>query len=308
MYANVNKTDGSLIPVAGGTLYADTPVGAWIKWDDQTNLPDGYLKAGDTISQSEYPEVYAKYGSTVPYKADDSELSDWEDITIGTSNVTMAYDGFVIGKWSLSNNRGEFTVNDTIVFSTANSASGVGELEIPVKKGDTIKQTGSTTTASLIKARFYKKSLIVKAKQTPMPADFMNAVEEAIDTSNLAKVLPYSFIGSLNIAAFNRKFVKQGSSITWTATHTGRLTLRFLKAGDGYSLYLRKNGYLVDSYDNFFGTDNESAGCTQASITLVAWVKKGESVYLESNLPSATASEQTFFCQTGLLAYNPNYD
>lgn len=179
-YNNVDKSTGNLIPVAGGTLYADLPVGAWIKWDDQTNLPDGYLKAGDTITQADYPELYAKYGSTVPYKADDSELSDWEDITIGTSNVTMAYDGFVIGKWSLSNNRGEFTVNDTIVFSTANSASGVGELEIPVKKGDTIKQTGSTTTASLIKARFYKKSLIVKAKSTGAPTDIIEGVKDAL--------------------------------------------------------------------------------------------------------------------------------
>ena len=127
-------------------------------------------------------------------------------------------------------------------------------------------------------------------------------------TNNLVKASPYSFIVSSNIAAFNRKFVKQGSSITWTATHTGRLTLRFLKAGDGYSLYLNKNGYLVDSYDNFFGTDSQSSGCTQASITLVAWVEKGNTIVLESNLPSTTSVNQTFFCQTGLLSYNPNYD
>lgn len=127
--------------------------------------------------------------------------------------------------------------------------------------------------------------------------------------TNLQNTLPYSFNKSQNISAFNRQFVYEGHDLTWTATHTGRLTLRLLKNGDGYSLYLKnQNNVMLDSYDNFFGTDSQSAGCTQASITLQGWVRKGDSIRLESNLPSNTALDHTFFCQTGLLAYNNNYD
>lgn len=128
--------------------------------------------------------------------------------------------------------------------------------------------------------------------------------------TDLQATLPYSFNKSSNIGAFNRQFVYQGHNLTWIATHTGRLTLRLLKNGDGYSLYFYNTttNTLMDAYDNFFGTDSQSAGCTQASITLQGWVRKGDSIRLESNLPSSTAFDHTFFCQTGLLAYNDNYD
>lgn len=126
--------------------------------------------------------------------------------------------------------------------------------------------------------------------------------------TNLQKTLPYSFNTTSNIGAFNRQFVYQGHALTWIATHTGRLTLRLLKHGDGYSLYLGNQNGMLDTYDNFFGSDSQGTGVSDASITLSAYVKKGDAIRLESNLPSTTPWADTFFCQTGLLAYNNNYD
>lgn len=126
--------------------------------------------------------------------------------------------------------------------------------------------------------------------------------------TNLQATLPYSFNATSNISAFNRKFVYQGNTLSWTATHTGRLTLRLLKHGDGYSLYLGNQNGMLDTYDNFFGSDSQGTGVSDASITLSAYVKKGDAIRLESNLPSTTPWTDTFFCQTGLLAYNNNYD
>lgn len=237
----VNKTSGELSQISGGTLYADLPVGSWIK-NDMGTIPNGFLKEGDTISQSEYPDLYAKYGSTVPYMADTSEPSDWEDITIGTTNVTMAYDGFVIGKWNLVNNRGEFTVNDTILFATSNASSGVSEVEIPVKKGDTIKQTGSNTSALFIKARYYKKSLIVKAKNIGAPENLVESVRDAlqynvqklVDTINYAKTDNYcttaTSTNSGMTVPFDRSEYSDGNYIARIHTMVARKT----NSGDLY--------------------------------------------------------------------------
>ena len=308
-FYTVDKETGDITLSAGGTLYADLPVGAWIKWDDQTNLPDGFLKAGDTVLQSKYPEIYAQYGSTVPYKADKSELSAYENITISASSsspTVMSYDGYLTVT-AIGGNKSIY-INGVRAANAAPSGSTDASTTVAVKKGDQIYFSSWYNGCCL--GAFYKKSLIVKAKQTPVPADFMSAVDDSISQSSVAKLLPYSFNKSQNIASFNRQFVYEGHDLTWTATHTGRLTLRLLKNGDGYSLYFYNTttNTLMDSYDNFFGTDSQSAGCTQASITLQGWVRKGDSIRLESNLPSSTALDHTFFCQTGLLAYNNNYD
>lgn len=317
MFYNVDKSTGDLIPVAGGTLYADTPIGAWIKWDDQTKLPDGYLKTGDTITQADYPELYAIYGSTVPYKADTSELSYYENITISASSsspTVMSYDGYLT-VYATGGPRGIY-INGVKVAN----ASPTGELDatttVAVKKSDQVYFTN--WYSNCCRGAFYKKSLIVKARQSPVPADFMNEVDSVVDDAvdealvPIEATLPYSFNRCDNISAFNRKFVYEGASITWTATHTGRLTLRFLKHGDGYSLYLNKliDGVnrMMDSYDNFLGSTEHMTDCDQSSITLQAWVKKGDVLTLSSNLPSNTGWADTFFCQTGLLAYNNNYD
>ena len=126
--------------------------------------------------------------------------------------------------------------------------------------------------------------------------------------NNINNSLPYSFNTTSNISNFNRKFVHENNSLSWTATHTGKLTLRLVKHGDGYSLYLGNQNGMLDTYDNFFGTPTQATGMTEVSITMIAWVKKGDVIRLESNLPSSTAAEDMFFCQTGLLAYNNNFD
>lgn len=127
--------------------------------------------------------------------------------------------------------------------------------------------------------------------------------------TNLQATLPYSLNRSSNIGNFNRKWLVDGSPITWTATHTGRLTVRCLKHGDGYSLYLtNQSGVLLDSYDNFFGDDAHGTAVTDASITLQAWVKKGDVIKLETNLPASTDWANKYFVQLGLLLYNSNYD
>ena len=180
MSVNKVNSDGSLLRVAGGTLYADLPIGSWVKNDSDT-IPSGFLKAGDTISRTLYPELYAKYGSTVPYKADTSELGDYENMTFPTSlQVTAQYDGVIITT-AYDGGYLTFNINDKKVYiRTQSSGINAGTATVPIRKGDVISVEGADGNYT-INVRYYKKSLIVKAKQVAVPADFMDAIDDAID-------------------------------------------------------------------------------------------------------------------------------
>lgn len=343
----VDETTADLTLVAGGTLYADAPVGTIFEYGG-TTAPSGYgLCKHQAVSRMEYAELFGRIGTTygsgdgsttfnLPDKTQlkqdytvKTQLDTWRNsLEDGSESHTFTIDkdGSYYFEVVLSNATGgkqsnniTITGNNDLVCSWGYIGSNaiLQNKTIFLKAGTYVVThlcetagIGGTSVVTVYSTRNEPVgSYIIKMKHTPVPADFMDAVDEAINTSNVAKMLPYSFNKSSNISAFNRKFVHEGNSLSWTATHSGRLTLRLLKNGDGYSLYLYKNtNTLMDSYDNFFGTDSQSSGCTQASITLQGWVQKGDSIRLESNLPSSTAYDHTFFCQTGLLAYNDNYD
>ena len=170
MSVNTVNNDGSLLRVAGGTLYADLPIGSWVKNDSDT-IPSGFLKAGDTISQTLYPELYAMYGNTVPYKADTSELGDYENVTFPTSlQVTAQYDGVIITT-AYDGGYLTFNINDNKVYiRTQSSGINAGTATVPIRKGDVISVEGAGGNYT-INVRYYKKSLIVKAKQVAVPFD-----------------------------------------------------------------------------------------------------------------------------------------
>ena len=160
MSVNVyDKENDKLNLVAGGTLYADSPIGSWVKWDSE-NLPSGFLKAGDTISQTLYPELYAMYGSTVPYKADTSELSEYETTS---ASFTAQYDGFISATSTGGTGYGiTIRINETAIAANSNATYGMNGASAAFKKGDTVSVTGEALSSANIKVACYKKSFIVK--------------------------------------------------------------------------------------------------------------------------------------------------
>ncbi len=342
----VNKDTGELTLLAGATMYADAPIGS-IQAYGGTTAPTGWLLCqGQAISRTTYAELIAVIGTNYGGSGSTFNLPNLtqlkQDYTVKTQldtwrnsledgseshTFTIDKDGSYYFEVVLSNATGgkqsnniTITGNNDLVCSWGFVGSNaiLQNKTIFLKAGTYVVThlcetagIGGTSVVTVYSTRNEPVgSYIIKMKHTPVPADFIGAVDDSISQSSVAKMLPYSFNKSQNIASFNRQFVYEGHDLTWTATHTGRLTLRLLKNGDGYSLYFYNNttNTLMDSYDNFFGTDSQSAGCTQASITLQGWVQKGDTIRLESNLPSSTALDHTFFCQTGLLAYNNNYD
>jgi hypothetical protein len=197
-YNLVNPTTGDLTRVAGGTLYADLPIGSWIK-NDMGTLPSGFLKEGDTISQSECPELYAKYGSTVPYRADKSELDSYStnvsySMLSSSSGYTMLYDGFIEIRMQGSSGQASpvstLTVNNSTIMQCGNYNDGARKTQsFFFRKGDVLKVANANSSSFECKIAYYKKSLIVKAKNTPVPADFKAAIDDAMNSVDFATIL-----------------------------------------------------------------------------------------------------------------------
>lgn len=297
-------------------LYADAPIGAIIPYGS-TTAPTGWLICdGQAVNRTTYAELFAVIGTA--FGTGDGgttfNLPDLREATtkgIGLSGKSTYHydnDGIALGEFiedRVQNHRHNSILAspDNLGSTTAWTPAITPNLTIELLPDGFISEGrfGSTTEVKAVGVNY-----IIKAEHTPVPTDFMDAVDEAM---NECKILPYEFNRSSNISNFNRKWLVDGSPITWTATHTGRLTIRCLKHGDGYSLYLtNQNNVMLDSYDNFFSDGTHSLTISEASITLQAWVRKGDIITLTTNLPANTDYADKFFVQTGLLAYNDNFD
>ena len=203
-----NSATGSLERIAGGTLFADLPLLSWIKYDNQTNLPEGFLKAGDSISEADCPEAYAEYGATVPYKADTSELSNFESVVLP---MTAPYDGFITAS-GYDGAYLNFSVNGTNVYIRS-AATGVNAATatVPIHKGDTVA-FASADGSYYVKARYYKKSLVLKAKQVALPADFAASMREYVDSQIVDSVAD----GSMKAVTSNAVYDALGNKWGYT--------------------------------------------------------------------------------------------
>lgn len=306
-----NKDTGELVPIAKGTLYADAPVGAIQAYGGAT-APSGWLLCqGQAVSRTEYIELFKAIGTAFG-EGDSSTTFNIPDLREATTKGTglsgksdnhYSENGVTLGEF-IEDRLQSHTHGIRNGFDGADPDSaerGDGRHGYSAKSNDASGRTGNTTEVKAVGVNY-----IIKAKQSPVPADFMAAVN---DTMNECKILPYELNRSFNIPAFNRKWLDKESSIVWTVAHTGRLTIRCLKHGDGYSLFLKnQNNVMLDSYDNYFGDPEHGLTVSEASVTLQAWVRKGDVIELRSNLPADTEWTDKYFVQTGLLLYNDTFD
>lgn len=245
----VDSDTADLTKVAGGTLYADLPIGSWIK-NDMATIPSGFLKVGDTISQSEYPELYAKYGSTVPYKADKSELDSYStnvsySMLSSSSGYTMLYDGFIEIRMQGSSGQASpvstLTVNNSTIMQCGNYNDGARKTQsFFFRKGDVLKVANANSSSFECKIAYYKKSLIVKAKQTPVPVDFMYAVYDAMNSVDFATILS----GTANVSIGDHICSKNIKNVcAMIKGHTNGIVSPSTKICSGFFTPLTPNTY-----------------------------------------------------------------
>lgn len=297
--------------IAGGTFYADSPIGTISPFGGSV-VPSGYLLCnGQEVNRATYEELFAVIGTafgsgngSTTFNLPDLREATTKGIGLsGKSDNHYSENGVTLGEF-IEDRLQSHTHGIRNGFDGADPDSaerGDGRHGYSAKSNDASGRTGNTTEVKAVGVNY-----IIKAKQSPVPADFMAAVN---DTMNECKILPYELNRSFNIPAFNRKWLDKESSIVWTVAHTGRLTIRCLKHGDGYSLFLKnQNNVMLDSYDNYFGDPEHGLTVSEASVTLQAWVRKGDVIELRSNLPADTEWTDKYFVQTGLLLYNDTFD
>lgn len=205
-FYNVNSENGNLIPVAGGTLYADTPIGTIISsgaaWD---NPPAGYLFCGgQAVSRVAYAALFAVIGTT--FGAGDGST---------TFNVPELRGEFLRGAGTNQHagqgnggapgyHQDATTIPQTYANNGANNVNFAGDGttqnldSTPTATGyyQTINSdnhgTASPYNFGTVRPTNTSVNFFIKATNVAVPADFINAVDNAFNTLNASKV-PVAF-------------------------------------------------------------------------------------------------------------------
>lgn len=187
----VNRTDGSLVRVAGGTLYADAPIGAIQSYGGET-APAGWLICdGSTVSRTDYEDLFNVIG--INFGEGDGETTFGipdlrECVPVGAGkNITKSivkHDRYNLGQFKddqlqehqhqlnivgSTSHIGQSTSDGTYANYKAGGATVANELrasDIPVGR------SGETTHGKQLGVNY-----IIKAKMVAVPADIQSAIE-----------------------------------------------------------------------------------------------------------------------------------
>lgn len=187
-YNLVNPTTADLTRVAGGTLYADNPIGSIIPFGSST-IPSGYLLCnGQAVSRTTYSELFAAIGTafgtgdgSTTFNVPDMRESvpKGAGLTGKTVGAHLDEDGLAVGEFldDQIQNIGKMKAQATSGYSL--QAGGVaGYINA---KSDL--RTGNTTEVKAVGVNY-----IIKAKHVGIPADFIDAIDDAISDTTVDTV------------------------------------------------------------------------------------------------------------------------
>ena len=185
----VNKTTGDLSLLAGGTLYADNPIGSIIPYGGATAPAGWFICDGTELVRSTYPELFAVIGTSFGTPSDNTKfkLPDLREATTkgigltGKSNNHMDADGLALGEFiddRLQSHKHNVAFKAVKIFGAgANWGAEYDDSDTPTS---TIEpQTGRYGDTTEVKA--VGVNYIIKAVSVGVPADFMSAVDKAVD-------------------------------------------------------------------------------------------------------------------------------
>lgn len=179
--------------VAGGTLYADNPLGTILPFGSST-IPTGWLLCdGTAISRTTYSELFAVIGESfgVGDGSTTFNLPDMREavpkgagLTGHTVGAHVDADGLAVGEFLDDRIQDHnHSVTSQNVGSGALSAGvdhSSGTISYYTNKIGDIGRSGATTEVKSVGVNY-----IIKAKMVALPADFMSAVDEYLDTENI---------------------------------------------------------------------------------------------------------------------------
>lgn len=187
----VNQATGALSPIAGGTLYADEPIGAILPFGGST-VPNGFLLCnGAAVSRITYAALFAVIGTSfgIGDGSTTFNIPDLrESVPVGAGqNATQtiaAHDTYTVGQFKddqMQNAEGNFTAysysdglaggafssntdNPNVLMGGTTPTLNFDDFNFNLSK---VARTGTTTHGKQMGVNF-----IIKATNNALPTDF----------------------------------------------------------------------------------------------------------------------------------------
>ena len=196
---SVNKVDpstGDLTLISGGTLYADTPVGTIQAYGGST-FPSGWLLCdGTELNRADYPELFAVIGTSfgTPSANTKFNIPDLRGEFLrgaGTNSHSGQGNGGTVGQHQNATTHLNFRISSghTALYmdakdginNTTNEDSASENGTDRVKIASTSDGTAAQSWCFTSRPTNTSVNYIIKAVQTPVPADFMSKVDEVVE-------------------------------------------------------------------------------------------------------------------------------
>jgi len=240
MSVNAVNSDGSLSRVAGGTLYADAPIGAISPFGGSA-VPNGYLLCdGAEVLKTAYAELYAVIGDAFGTASASTKfvLPDLREATTkgvglsGKSENHYSENGVILGEF-IEDRLQSHTHGIRNGFDGADPDSaerGDGRHGYSARSNDASGRTGNTTEVKAVGVNY-----IIKAKQVAVPFDLAE------------------YIRNQNVLSDY-----ETASSSFTAEYDGFISVRV--AGTGQGVEIKINGVSISQNSNAnYGVNGVSA-------------------------------------------------
>lgn len=277
MSVNAVNSDGSLLRVAGGTLYADAPIGTISPFGGSV-IPSGYLLCnGAEVLKTAYAELYAVIGDAFGTASDNTkfklpDLREAVPVGSGTRGSGVAdHDTYAVGQFKDD----QLQDHDHKVKRTGLNGGTVMEGIVNWSNGDpaantspasinTTTRTGTTTHGKQLGVNY-----IIKAKQVAMPFDMAEYIR-------------------------NQNILSDYEDITLPTTAATAITMPY----DG--VYILANYGVSDIHHIYLNGIEISAGITGnsttgASTSSTILFKKGDTMYRLNTYTDSTFVEHVAY-------------
>lgn len=199
---SVDSSTGDIDLLAGSTKYADNPIGTILPYGGTTAPSGWFLCQGQAISRTDYSDLFAVIGTAFG-SGNGSTTFNIPDLRgeflrgAGTNSHTNQGNGGTVGQHQDASNILRMNTWGTDLYSYIDSRGDSGvygnnfdsELTNPgyirqSAAGNILKDFTSTpTVGGTVTTRPTNTSVnyIIKAKHIPVPADFKDAIDEAVE-------------------------------------------------------------------------------------------------------------------------------
>jgi microcystin-dependent protein len=222
----VNKTTGDLSLLAGGTLYADSPIGSIIPYGGSTAPAGWFICDGTELVRTTYPELFAVIGTSFGTPSDNTKFklpdlrgkfvegvpisgSVGANISAGLPNITgelgylkaLSSYNYVEG---INVQSGAFSSSFNLKLDPVQYAAATSE-DVTTNSGMVVFQASDSNSiygrSDTVQPPSVCVNYIIKAVSVGIPADFMSAVDEAVARINTSGITESSALSNIGTSA-----------------------------------------------------------------------------------------------------------